>query len=131
MQIRQVFLNWLPWLLMMKRPGRMFTRNSFHRARDVTDLTGLNDKTSKSLLANVLDMDDNSLHRFEGMENNFVKATHITDENFRQQVKIIDKSPKQRSGARSELLLILKELRYVADRMRKEDDEIETCNDWK
>lgn len=117
---------------MMKRPGRCFAQNSFHRARDINDLTDLRDRTSKSLLANVLDMDDDSLHRFDSMDNNFVKFGHITEDHFRHQIKIADKSPKRNVlSGRNELIQILKELRFVADRMRREDDEIETCNDWK
>ena len=74
-----IFLQWIPWLLRMSRPGQQITRKSILMQKKIKEL----DKTevsqaaimtcheqntytnitlqvsSKSLLANVLDMDDN------------------------------------------------------------------------
>ena len=55
--VRSVFLQYLPWLLMMQRPGKKITRKTILMERKLKEL----DKTeniSKSLLVNVLDIDD-------------------------------------------------------------------------
>ena len=56
--VKTVFLQYLPWLLMMQRPGKKITRKTILMERKLREL----DKTeniSKSLLVNVLDIDDN------------------------------------------------------------------------
>ena len=53
-----LFLQYLPWLLMMSRPGKKITRKTIMIQKKLKEL----DKTehiSKSLLVNVLDMEDN------------------------------------------------------------------------
>ena len=53
-----LFLQYLPWLLMMQRPGKKITRKTIMMQKKLKEL----DKTehiSKSLLVNVLDMEDN------------------------------------------------------------------------
>ena len=57
-QVRTVFLQYLPWLLMMSRPGKKITRKTIMMQKKLKEL----DKTenvSRSLLVNVLDMEDN------------------------------------------------------------------------
>lgn len=118
----------------MKRPGHVFTKSSLRRAQDIHELE-LRDKTSKSLLANVLDMDDDSLQRFDSQryDNSFIKLNQMTDDsNFKyqqQQSKIV--STKQTYSSQSEMMQILREIRYITDRMRKEDEDTEIINDWK
>ena len=55
--VAKVFLQWLPWLLRMSRPGRRLTRKSINLHTKMARLEK-NDKCSNSLLTNVLDMDD-------------------------------------------------------------------------
>lgn len=58
--IRSVFLVWLPWFLRMSRPGQKITIKSIRLEKTMKKL----DKTdaySKSLMFNVLDLDDNAL----------------------------------------------------------------------
>ena len=53
-----LFLQWIPWLLCMSRPGDEITFKSLLMSRKLKEM----DKKeifSKSLLANVLDIDDN------------------------------------------------------------------------
>lgn len=59
-QIRCVFLYWLPWVLRMSRPGSATTPPPA-RAPPPPDLE-LRERSSKSLLANVLDIDDDFRH---------------------------------------------------------------------
>lgn len=110
----------------------MFSRSSLRRAKDIHDLE-MCDKTSKSLLANVLDMDDDSLQRLDNqrLENNFFKVSHLSDELYRQQQHSKLVSSKYPNYYSNELVQILKEIRYIADRMRKDDDDTEIINDWK
>ena len=56
-QVKSVFLQWLPWLLRMSRPGKKITRKTITMNSKMNELQ-LKEKACKSLLANVLDMDD-------------------------------------------------------------------------
>ncbi len=56
-QVRALFLQWLPWLLRMNRPGKPITRKTIQMTNRMKELE-MKEKSSKSLLANVLDMDD-------------------------------------------------------------------------
>ena len=52
-----MFLQWLPWLLKMARPGEKITRKTIMMAKKMKELD-IKETSSKSLLSNVLDMDD-------------------------------------------------------------------------
>ena len=56
-QVRVLFLQWIPWCLRMSRPGEKITRKTIMMQNKMKELD-LKEKSSKSLLANVLDMDD-------------------------------------------------------------------------
>ncbi|XP_059080779.1 neuronal acetylcholine receptor subunit alpha-7-like isoform X7 [Tigriopus californicus] len=55
--VRCVFLQWIPWMLRMGRPGEKITRKTIMMQNKMKELD-LKERSSKSLLANVLDMDD-------------------------------------------------------------------------
>ena len=55
--VRSVFLQWLPWILRMDRPREKITRKTIQVQKKMKELDKKELK-SKSLLANVLDMDD-------------------------------------------------------------------------
>nr|CAH7721851.1 unnamed protein product [Callosobruchus chinensis] len=55
--IKSVFLQWLPWILRMSRPGKKITRKTIMMNSRMKELE-LKERSSKSLLANVLDIDD-------------------------------------------------------------------------
>ena len=57
LQVRTLFLQWIPWVLRMARPGEKITRKTIMMQNKMKELD-LKEKSSKSLLANVLDMDD-------------------------------------------------------------------------
>ena len=50
-------MQWIPWLLRMSRPGERLTRKTIMMQSKMKQLD-LKETSSKSLLANVLDMDD-------------------------------------------------------------------------
>ena len=50
-------MQWIPWLLRMSRPGEKLTRKTIMMQSKMKQLD-LKETSSKSLLANVLDMDD-------------------------------------------------------------------------
>lgn len=52
-----MFLQWIPWFLRMARPGEKITRKTIMMQNKMKELD-LKERSSKSLLANVLDMDD-------------------------------------------------------------------------
>ena len=57
MWVRSVFLQWLPWILRMDRPREKITRKTIMMSNRLKELE-LKEKDSKSLMVNVLDMDD-------------------------------------------------------------------------
>ena len=56
-QTKSVFLQWLPWVLGMSRPGKKITRKSIMKSHRMRELE-LQERSSKSLLANVRDIND-------------------------------------------------------------------------
>ena len=56
-QVRTLFLQWLPWILHMSRPGKPITRKSIIMNNKMNEIE-MKKNSSRSLLANVLDMDD-------------------------------------------------------------------------
>ena len=57
LQVRTLFLQWIPWVLRMARPGEKITRKTIMMAKKMKELD-IKETSSKSLLSNVLDMDD-------------------------------------------------------------------------
>ena len=55
--MRTLFLLWLPWILRMSRPGKKVTRKTILMNSRIKEME-LKERSSRSLLANVLDMDD-------------------------------------------------------------------------
>ena len=57
-QVQMILLQWIPWMLRMSRPGEKITRKSILMQKKIKEMDK-NEVSSKSLLANVLDIDDN------------------------------------------------------------------------
>ena len=55
--VSSIFLQWLPWILRMDRPREKITRKTIMMSNRLKELE-LKEKDSKSLMVNVLDMDD-------------------------------------------------------------------------
>jgi len=136
--VRVLFLQWIPWFLRMSRPGEKLTRKTILMENKMKELD-MKENSSKSLLANVLDMDDDfrpastiphnhvypqMANPVNMMKNNggffrvSVNPPHY-EENFAH------------SGVHRELLSILKEIRVITDKIRDDDEAAAVENDWK
>ncbi|XP_013097313.2 neuronal acetylcholine receptor subunit alpha-7 isoform X2 [Stomoxys calcitrans] len=152
--IRVVFLCWLPWILRMHRPGRPiimdFTSTpcsdtSSERKHQILSDVELKERSSKSLLANVLDIDDDfrnvrpmtpggtlphnpAFYRTvygQGDDGSIgpIGSTRMPD--------AVTHHTCIKTQTEYELSLILKEIRFITDQLRKEDEENDIANDWK
>ncbi|XP_068083459.1 neuronal acetylcholine receptor subunit alpha-7 [Anabrus simplex] len=121
--IKSVFLQWLPWILGMSRPGKKITRKTILMSNRMKELE-LKERSSKSLLANVLDIDDDIRH---------CTAPNSTSTAgfLRSAATLEDASSTPCSVAQRELQAILRELQFITSRMRKADEEQELISDWK
>uniref|UniRef100_A0A182MZV9 Neurotransmitter-gated ion-channel ligand-binding domain-containing protein n=1 Tax=Anopheles dirus TaxID=7168 RepID=A0A182MZV9_9DIPT len=160
--IRVVFLIWLPFILRMSRPGEPYP----HPCRPTVDEKNkqlqeveMRERSSKSLLANVLDIDDDFRcnHRCNTLPHNptyyrtvyrqgedgSVGPIGATDTIGRSAGlgtisagggrlhETVSSHTCLSSSAEYELALILKELRYITDQLRKEDESGEITREWK
>lgn len=82
----------------------------------------LKERSSKSLLANVLDMDDD-FRAHAHMAPNTVSASYLRSAH-------IDEG-QGCGAAQRELQAILRELQFITSRMRKSDEEADIISDWK
>ncbi|GAB6031191.1 Acetylcholine Receptor [Chamberlinius hualienensis] len=117
--VKTVFLQWLPWFLRMERPGKKITRKTIQMNNKMKELE-LKERSSKSLLANVLDIDDD--FRQTTNSTSYLRVTAMED---------TSSSGFSSMGVQRELAAILKEVRFVTRRMRKDDDDKEIVMDWK
>ncbi|KAK3915891.1 Neuronal acetylcholine receptor subunit alpha-7 [Frankliniella fusca] len=124
--VKKVFLLWLPWVLCMSRPGRKITRKQLLMSSRMKELE-LKERSSKSLLANVLDIDDDfrRSHGVPGVPNSaaFMRTASTLED-------ASSGSPACPVAAR-DLQAILRELQFITNRMKKNDEEMELINDWK
>ncbi|XP_037081941.1 neuronal acetylcholine receptor subunit alpha-7-like [Pollicipes pollicipes] len=122
--VRSLFLQWMPWLLRMSRPGEKITRKNIMMNNKMKELE-LKERSSKSLLANVLDMDDD------------FRGAGAQQANSASYIRLPGQSVDDLTmhsclaGCSRELQLILKELRTITDKMRSDDHEAEVTGDWK
>lgn len=120
----------------MSRPGGDPASDASHMSMQLHELE-LRDRSSKSLLANVLDIDDDFRH------NTYQSSSHHATF-FRHDdvtgtagagpgVGIIHTGSTASSciGPHRELSLILKELRMITEKIRRDEEASEITNDWK
>ncbi|XP_069997179.1 neuronal acetylcholine receptor subunit alpha-7 isoform X3 [Penaeus vannamei] len=128
--VKSVFLQWLPWVLRINRPGEKITRKSIMLNNKMRELE-MKERSSKSLLANVLDIDDDFRahtlpHTHTTNNTAFIRVPHgghsVDDSHLVHTCM---------SSCTRELNLILKEIRMITDKMRKKDEDDEVVNDWK
>ncbi|BES91188.1 nicotinic acetylcholine receptor [Nesidiocoris tenuis] len=119
--IRTIFLQWLPWILRMSRPGKKITRKTISLSNKMKDLE-LKERSSKSLLANVLDIEDDFRH-CTSSQSSFMRGHHPPDTSAESGVPCI--------AAQRELQTILRELQFITGRIKRVDDEAEIISDWK
>ncbi|KAK9889204.1 hypothetical protein WA026_004484 [Henosepilachna vigintioctopunctata] len=125
--IKTVFLQWLPWILRMSRPGKKITRKSILMNSRMKELE-LKERSSKSLLANVLDIDDDFRNVSGG--NNASMTTSLGGGFIRHPTTIEDTALPS-SATQRDLQHILRELQFITNRMKKSDEEAEVISDWK
>ncbi|CAL1283244.1 unnamed protein product [Larinioides sclopetarius] len=116
--IRSIFLGWLPRLLLMKRPKPKLQRKGLlvNSKKEFE----LKERSSKSLLANVLDIDEaGGIRQNDAGTSNFAPT---------------EEPPATVRGCfatQRELSAILRELRYITSRMKREDKVNDIIAEWK
>ncbi|GIY27606.1 hypothetical protein CDAR_209291 [Caerostris darwini] len=155
LQIRTVFLLWLPWILRMHRPAKISARlkarqSSFTsgggRSSSRLSAPDLKERSSKSLLANVLDIDDD--FRLQHGPNSNAGASGAGDSTCAY-VQLIGPSvegtptttlhgatgatanPTSCLSYQRELAAILREIRFITKRMRDDDATQDLISEWK
>lgn len=115
LQVKRGICEWLAWMMRMTRPGKELTRKKLMQTAKLRELE-MRERSSKSLLANVLDLDDD----IRANSNNIHYA----------RVPMEDTMQSNYPG-RNELRSILKELQFLTDKMKKDEEFEDICNDWK
>ncbi|XP_044006695.1 neuronal acetylcholine receptor subunit alpha-7 isoform X2 [Aphidius gifuensis] len=128
--IKTVLLQWLPWVLRMNRPGKKITRKGIKLSNKMREMERQN-KSSKSLIANVVDMNDD--YRFLNPITSIGSAhtRSVCDTPGRPATVEETTASLPLSGTQRELQTILKELQFITKRMKRADVEAEVISDWK
>ncbi|KAJ6636934.1 Neuronal acetylcholine receptor subunit alpha-7, partial [Pseudolycoriella hygida] len=142
--IRVVFLYWLPCILRMSRPNQeAYELEKAEKKAQQIQSVELKERSSKSLLANVLDIDDDFRcnHRCTAAtlphQPTYYRSVYrqaddgsvgpVGDGRMHETISHTCLS----SSAEYELALILKELRWITDQLKKEDENSDVTRDWK
>lgn len=140
-QTRAIFLQWLPWCLRMSRPNRKITLKTIRMSNKMKQME-LKDRTSKSLLANVLDLNDDFRHyggcsNAATMNNSYLRNTTATSSMHHAHTTTTSSgalSLDEASGcsvAQRDLQLILREIQFITNKMRRNEEEQDIISDWK
>ncbi|XP_050058004.1 neuronal acetylcholine receptor subunit alpha-7 isoform X5 [Aphis gossypii] len=152
--VKLMFLVWMPCLLCMSRPSRDDAPGNGNKSSDTKNKSATSSihhlpdlefraKSSRSLLANVLDLDDDlrsSTRSYPGARSQVAPMPeHVMVEQQQQQHTMLSGGGGTASavaatsclGPHRELSLILKELRVITDKLRKDEEDEEITNDWK
>ncbi|KOC61086.1 Neuronal acetylcholine receptor subunit alpha-7, partial [Habropoda laboriosa] len=153
--VKVVFLYWLPCILRMSRPGDKEEREA-QKSQKPSPVTGasksygdleLHQRSSKSLIANVLDLEDNALahaatphhqHSTPLAHTSYPGAHQISHTPHHHQHPPETPGPQVETilqnacfCARYELVLILKEIKIITDQLKSEELNTKVTNDWK
>lgn len=90
----------------------------------------LKERSSKSLLANVLDIDDD-FRNISGTAGNNSSMTTNSGSAFTRNPTTIEETAMPSTGSQRDLQTILRELQFITNRMKKADEEAEVISDWK
>ncbi|BFY97102.1 hypothetical protein BsWGS_00141 [Bradybaena similaris] len=116
--IKNFVCTWLAWILRMKRPGVASSRRSFSQRAQVKDFKlGPLEEKSRSLMSNVLDMDDDPRMN-NGSTTGFL-------------LKMEEGIGMTSSSVRHDITGILRELKKVTTKIRKDEEENDIKNEWK
>jgi nicotinic acetylcholine receptor len=102
----------------MKRPGHDLSWKAIRHQNNPISSTPLLENSSKSLLANITNIDDQSYIR----TNNQLLIpviNHVKNDNC------------DMNFSRSDIRMIMSELKFVTDYVRKEEEEDDISQDWK
>ncbi|XP_059487027.1 neuronal acetylcholine receptor subunit alpha-7-like isoform X3 [Neocloeon triangulifer] len=122
--VRLIFLHWMPCLLRMSRPSVEPEPRKTLQLRELE----LKERSSKSLLANVLDIDDDFRHTGTLQSSSTTGFLRVSGGGGgHDEPQIVHNC----IGSHRELSLILKEIRVITEKYRKEDEAAEVTNDWK
>ncbi|KAF8764303.1 Neuronal acetylcholine receptor subunit like protein [Argiope bruennichi] len=155
--IRTIFLLWLPWILRMHRPAKIsarlkatssFTTSGGRSSR--LSAPDLKERSSKSLLANVLDIDDDFRLQHGPNSNAGASSAMSGGDSACGYVQLIGPSvegtptttlhgatgaaaanPTSCLSSQRELAAILREVRYITKRMRDDDATQDIISEWK
>ncbi|XP_014670134.1 PREDICTED: acetylcholine receptor subunit alpha-type acr-16-like, partial [Priapulus caudatus] len=140
--VRKILLEWLPRLLRMSRPiDRAHAKQLMINAK-LRELE-LKERCSRSLLANVLDIDDDfkvgNNSSSSSLGNSCSRAAPTSGGGGYDADNNLHGVPgggggvggSGGGGTRSELTYILREMRYITDYMRQDDSNRLLSNDWK
>ena len=116
----------------MQRPGKKITRKTIMMSNKMREME-LKERSSKSLLANVLDIDDD-FRQIQAMVNAPLSNqgyTRLVGRSYEDGgLPIASHSSYCFSNTR-ELQNILKELRYITGNMKNDEEVAEVVMDWK
>ncbi|CAG0912693.1 unnamed protein product [Notodromas monacha] len=126
--VKTIFLQWFPWILRMHRPGKEITLDSIIMNRKLQELKR-QQQPSKSLMSNVLDDDD--LRTGTGFMRRPGMGPGVGFDDLHSMTLSSHTSHPCLAGSQRELALILKEIRFITDRMRKNEEDLEVTSDWK
>lgn len=146
-QTRAIFLQWMPWILRMSRPNRKITLKTIRMSNKMKQME-LQERSSKSLLANVLDIEDDFRHCTLGpgghtsatLNSAYMRGTSTTSSMHHAHqhssstggaVALSLDDSGTCSVAQRDLQLILKEIQFITSRMRKNEEEADIISDWK
>jgi nicotinic acetylcholine receptor len=128
-----VYINqYLAWFLRMKRPGHDLSwhairRRRFHENNPTPThrplVTPLLENSSKSLLANITNTDDQTYIRMTN--------TQLIEPIMNHMKSSIRTDVYDMNSSRSDIRMILSELKFITDYVRREDEEDDISQDWK
>jgi len=137
--VQLIFLQWIPWFLRMSRPGEKITRKTILMQKKMKEMEQ-KEISSKSLLANVLDLEDN--FRVSGpsqphpshpshVQPPIINGTQTQTRSSIKPALVVDESPSISPPIKKELGLILKEIRVITEKIKEEDDSSGIESDWR
>ncbi|XP_025078465.1 acetylcholine receptor subunit alpha-type acr-16-like [Pomacea canaliculata] len=116
--VKRWLCGWMAWVLRMERPGGGVSRRvAMQRARLTDSRLESLDEKSRSLMANVLDIDDD-IRMVNGSST--VTMTRV-DEGL----------PVGSVSVRHDIVCILKELRKITAKFRRDEEENDEKTEWK
>jgi len=132
--VQLIFLQWIPWFLRMSRPGEKITRKTIMMQKKMKEMEQ-KEISSKSLLANVLDIDDNfrSSNIPHSNHPSHVKPPLANGCSTRSSGNLSDENtnPGPMHPLHRELCLILKEIKVITDKIRDDEESSAVESDWK